>query len=79
MDWGRFDDANKLLQRKLCLERDSYDNYLEILKRIDNLQADKPKLEKEYKEKHLLSLKNEANKGQSLEQLFEDIKKYLLA
>lgn len=70
MDWGRFDDANKLLQRRLSLEKDSYEAYLEILKRIESLQTEKAKLEKDYKEKQLLSLKNESGKGLSLEGLF---------
>lgn len=34
MDWARFDDAKKLLQRRLSLERQSYDTYLEIVKRL---------------------------------------------
>lgn len=44
MDWARFDDANKLLQRRLSLEKDNYDAYLEIVKRMESLSNERIKL-----------------------------------
>lgn len=48
LEWGRFDEANKLLQRRLSLEKESYEAYLHVVRRIDELNKTRGKLEQEY-------------------------------
>lgn len=76
IEWGRFDDANKLLQRRLSLEKDNYEAYLHVIRRIDEFNKGRVKLEQDYHGK-INFWKRLADKDQVLEQQFDEIDAYL--
>jgi hypothetical protein len=50
LEWGRYEKANALLQQKLCLERDSFENYMATIKKLTTIAMDRTRYMETYQD-----------------------------